>query len=50
MIVSGVGEILQMTGDGRTGRVLGGRAIKRSGDAVYDMHRACEYEERRFLG
>jgi hypothetical protein len=49
-IVSGVGEILQRTGDGRTGRVLDGRAIERSGDVVCGLHRACEDEERRFLG
>jgi hypothetical protein len=29
-IVAGVGDLVQRTGDGRTGRVLGGQAIERS--------------------
>jgi hypothetical protein len=33
-----------------TGRALGGRAIERSGDAVYGPHRARGDEERGFLG
>jgi hypothetical protein len=33
-----------------TGRVLGGRAIGRSGDAVCGLHRARGDEEREFLG
>jgi hypothetical protein len=33
-IMAGVGDLMQRTGDGRTGWVLGGRAIERSGDAV----------------
>jgi hypothetical protein len=41
---------VQRTGDGRTGRVLGGRAIERSGGAVCGLHRAHGDEERRFLG
>jgi hypothetical protein len=49
-IVVGVGDLVQMTGDGRTSRVLGGRAIKRSGGAVCDLHRARGDEERGFLG
>jgi hypothetical protein len=49
-IVVGVGDLVQRTGDGRTGRVLCGRAIERSGDAVCGLHRACEDEEREFLG
>jgi hypothetical protein len=40
---------VQRTGDGRTGRVLGGRAIERSGDAVCDLHHARGDEERGFL-
>jgi hypothetical protein len=32
--VAGVGDLVQRTGDGRIGRVLGGRAVERSGDAV----------------
>jgi hypothetical protein len=41
---------VQRTGDGRTGRVLGGRAIERSGGAVCGLHHACGDEERGFLG
>jgi hypothetical protein len=33
-----------------TGRVLGGRMIKRSGDVVCGLHRACEDEECEFFG
>jgi hypothetical protein len=33
-IVVGVGDLVQRIGDGRTDRVLGGRATERSGDAV----------------
>jgi hypothetical protein len=33
-IVAGVGDLVQRTGDGRTGRVLSGRAIERSGGTV----------------
>jgi hypothetical protein len=32
--VAGVGDLMQMTGDGRTGRVLGGRAVERLGGTV----------------
>jgi hypothetical protein len=32
--VVGVGDLVQRTGDDRTGRVLGGRAVERSGGAV----------------
>jgi hypothetical protein len=38
--MSGVGDLVQSIGDGRTGRVLGGRAIERSGDAVCGLHLA----------
>jgi hypothetical protein len=34
----------------RTGRVLSGRTIGRSDDAVCGLHHAHEDEERRFLG
>jgi hypothetical protein len=37
-IMAGVGDLVQRTGDGRTGRVLGGRAIERSGDAMCGLH------------
>jgi hypothetical protein len=36
--------------DGRTGRVLGDRAIERSGGAVCGLHRACGDDEHEFLG
>jgi hypothetical protein len=41
---------VQRIGVGRTGRVLGGRAIERSGGAVCSLHRARGDEEREFLG
>jgi hypothetical protein len=49
-IVAGVGDLVQRIGEARTGRVLGGRAVERSGDAVCGLHRACGDEERGFLG
>jgi hypothetical protein len=49
-IVAGVGDLVQRIGNGRTGRVLGGRAIERSGGAVCGMHRTRGDDERRFLG
>jgi hypothetical protein len=49
-IVAGVGDLVQRNGDGRTGRVLGGRTIERSGDAVCGLYRAQEDEKREFLG
>jgi hypothetical protein len=36
--------------DGRTGRVLGSRMIRRSGDTVCGLHRAQGDEKRLFLG
>jgi hypothetical protein len=48
--MAGVGDLVQRTRDGRTGRVLGGRVIERSGDAVCGLHRARGDEERGFLG
>jgi hypothetical protein len=48
-IVAGVGDLVQMIGDGHTGQVLGGRAIERLGGAVCGLHRACGNEERGFL-
>jgi hypothetical protein len=50
MIVAGVGDLVQKIGDGRTGRVLGGWTIERSGDAVCSLHRARGDEEREFFG
>jgi hypothetical protein len=49
-IVIGVGDLVQRTGDGHTGLVLGGRAIKRSDDVVCGLHHAQGDEEREFLG
>jgi hypothetical protein len=48
--VAGVGDLVQRTGDGRTGQVLGGRAIERSGGVVCGLHRACGDKERVFFG
>jgi hypothetical protein len=41
---------VQRTGVGRTGRVLGGRAIERSGGTVCSLHRARGDKELGFLG
>jgi hypothetical protein len=49
-IVAGVGDLVQRTGDGRTGRVLGGWAIERSGGALCGLHHARGDEEHGFLG
>jgi hypothetical protein len=49
-IVAGVGDLMQRTGDGHTGRVLGGQAIKRSGATVCGLHHAHRDEERGFFG
>jgi hypothetical protein len=49
-IVTGVGDLIQSIGEGCIGRVLGGRTIRRSGDAVCGLHRARRDEERGFLG
>jgi hypothetical protein len=49
-IVAGVGDLVQRTGDGRTGRVLSDRAIDRSGGAMCGLHRAHGDEDHRFLG
>jgi hypothetical protein len=48
--VARIGDLVQRTGDGRTGRVLGGRAVESSGGAVCGLHLAREDEEREFLG
>jgi hypothetical protein len=48
--VAGVGDLVQRTGDGRTGRVLGGWAVERSGGAVCSLHLTNGGEERGFLG
>jgi hypothetical protein len=49
-IVVGVGDQVQRTGDGRTGQILGGRVIERSGGVMCGLHRARRDEERGFLG
>jgi hypothetical protein len=36
--VAGVGDLVRRTGDGRTGQVLGSRAVERSGGAVCGLH------------
>jgi hypothetical protein len=40
--MTGVGDLVQKTGDGHIGRVLGGRAVERSGGAVCGLHLARE--------
>jgi hypothetical protein len=40
--VAGVGDLVQRAGHGRTGRVLDGREIERSGGAVCGLHLARE--------
>jgi hypothetical protein len=35
-----VGDLVQRTRDGRTGRVLGGRAVEGSGGVTCDLHLA----------
>jgi hypothetical protein len=49
-IIAGVGDLVLRTGDGRTGRILDGWAIERSGDTVCGLHRVRGDEERGFLG
>jgi hypothetical protein len=46
----GVRDLVQRTGDGCTGRILGGQAIEMSGGAMCGLHRACGDEKREFLG
>jgi hypothetical protein len=38
--VAGVGDLVHRTGGSRTGRVLGGQAVERSGGVVYGLHLA----------
>jgi hypothetical protein len=49
-IVVGVGDLVQRTEDGHIGRVLGGRAIERSGDVMCGLHRARGDKKHMFLG
>jgi hypothetical protein len=48
-IVAGVGDLVQSTGDGCTGRILGGRMIGRLGDTVCGLHCAHGNEGRWFF-
>jgi hypothetical protein len=48
--VAGVEDLMHRTEDDRTCQVLGGQAIKWSGDAVCGLHRARGDEEHEFLG
>jgi hypothetical protein len=41
---------MQRTENDRTGRLLSGRAIKRSGGVVCGLHRVHEDEKRGFFG
>jgi hypothetical protein len=50
MIVVGVGDLVQRTGDGRTSRILDGRGIERSGGAMCGLHHAYGDEEHGFPG
>jgi hypothetical protein len=47
--VAGVGDLMQRTEDGHTGRVLSGRTVERSGDTVCGLYRVREDEEHEFL-
>jgi hypothetical protein len=49
-IVVEVEDVVQMTRDGHTGRVLSGRTVERSGGTVCGLHCARGDEEREFLG
>jgi hypothetical protein len=49
-IMAGVGDLVQRTGDGRTGQVLGGWSIEMSDGAMCDLHCAHGDEVHRFLG
>jgi hypothetical protein len=49
-IVAGVGDLVQRTGDDRTGQVFGGRVIERSGGTVCDLCCARGDEEHGFFG
>jgi hypothetical protein len=49
-IMAGVEDLMQRTGDGRTGWVLSGRAIDRSSGVVSGLHHARGDEKREFLG
>jgi hypothetical protein len=48
--MTGVGDLVQRIENDRTGQVLGGRVIERSGGAVCSLQCARGDEERWFLG
>jgi hypothetical protein len=48
--MAGVGDLVQRTGDDRTGRVLGGQAVERLGGSMCGLHLAHGDYERGFLG
>jgi hypothetical protein len=48
--VTGVGDLVQRTGDGHTGQILSGWAIERSCVAVCGLHRAHGDKKHGFLG
>jgi hypothetical protein len=48
--VAGVGDLVERIRDGHTGRVLGGRAVERSGGTVCGLHLAREDQKCGFLG
>jgi hypothetical protein len=49
-IVAGVGDLVQRIVDGRTGWLLVGRVIEKSGGIVCGLHHVCGDEECEFLG
>jgi hypothetical protein len=49
-IVAGVGDLVQRIVDGRTGWVLVGQAIEKSGGIMCGLHYVCGDEECGFLG
>jgi hypothetical protein len=49
-IVARVGDLVQRTGDGRTGWILDGRTIERSSGAACGLYCARGDEEREFFG
>jgi hypothetical protein len=48
--VAGVGDLVQRTGDGHIGWILGGRAVERLGGAMCGLHLVRGDLERGFLG
>jgi hypothetical protein len=48
-IMTGVGDLMRRTEEGRTGRVLDDRTIGRSDDAVCDLYHAHEDKKHEFL-